>query len=127
MIDDDEPTTLFAYGTLQPGRLRWPFLEPFAVGHRVAHVAGALYDTGNGWPVATFGSGVLVPGTLVALEPARLAEALAVLDEVEATATNLLRRIRVVTTDGETAWAYHCDEVPGNAVGIAVWAADDER
>ena len=25
-----EPPCLFVYGTLQPGRLRWPFLEPFA-------------------------------------------------------------------------------------------------
>ena len=47
-----EPPCLFVYGTLQPGRLRWPFLEPFAIGHRPADVYGELFDSGYGWPVA---------------------------------------------------------------------------
>ena len=49
-----EPPRLFVYGTLQPGRLRWPFLEPFALAHRPATVAGRLYDSGKGWPAAVF-------------------------------------------------------------------------
>ena len=74
-----EPPRLFVYGTLQPGRLRWPFLEPFALGHRPATLAGLLYDTGQGWPAATFdGAGHhVVPGTLVELDPERADEALA--------------------------------------------------
>ena len=72
--------------------------------------AGLLYDSGYGWPVATFVDGdAVVPGTLVDLDPARAAEALVVLDEVEATATDLLARVAVTTTDGAAAWAYHCD------------------
>ena len=51
------PPRLFVYGTLQPGRLRWPVLAPFATGHRPASVPGTLHDTGNGWPVAVFDGG----------------------------------------------------------------------
>lgn len=58
------PPRLFAYGTLQPGHLRWPFLEPYAVAHRPATVPGALFDSGCGWPVAAFSGPELVPGTL---------------------------------------------------------------
>ena len=117
-----DPPRLFAYGTLQPGRLRWPFLAPFAAGHRPAEVAGRIYDSGNGWPVATFEDGdELVPGTVIDLDPARADEAIALLDVVEATATDLLRRIAVTTTDGARAWAYHCDQPTAEMVRITVW------
>jgi hypothetical protein len=71
------PPRLFVYGTLQPGRLRWPLLAPFASGHRPAAVRGLLYDSGNGWPVAVLDPvGGEVPGVLVDLVADRLAEAL---------------------------------------------------
>ena len=126
---DDEvgPAALFAYGTLQPGRVRWPFLVPYAVGHRAAVVAGAIYDSGYGWPIARFGDGPGIPGTLIELDPSRLVEALVVLDEVEATATDVLARILVTTAEGALAWAYHCADVPAWAVPIAAWDAVDER
>ena len=107
-----DPPRLFAYGTLQPGRLRWPFLAPFAVGHRPADVARAVprhrlrlarrrvRRAGDGW----------CPGTLIDLDPARLDEALDVLDDVEATATDLLAAHRRHDDRPATAaWAYHCD------------------
>ena len=120
---------LFVYGTLQPGRLRWPFLEPFAMGHRPAGVPGRLYDSGYGWPVATFDDGEsdVVPGTLVSLDAARVDEALALLDAVEATATDLLARIVVTTTDGAPAWTYHCARPEPGMVRIARWDRRDER
>jgi gamma-glutamylcyclotransferase (GGCT)/AIG2-like uncharacterized protein YtfP len=124
---DVGPAALFAYGTLQPGRLRWPFLAPYALGHRPAVVAGTVFDSGYGWPVARFGDGPGIPGTLVELDPDRLAEALIVLDEVEATATDILARILVTTADGTPAWAYHCADIPPGAVAIARWDATDER
>jgi gamma-glutamylcyclotransferase (GGCT)/AIG2-like uncharacterized protein YtfP len=125
---DRGPAHLFAYGTLQPGRLRWRFLEPYAVGHRPAVVAGTIYDSGNGWPIAHFArSGPGIPGTLVRLDATRLPEALEVLDRVEWTASDLLRRITVATTDGQDAWAYHCAAVPTGAVSIAAWDRLDER
>ncbi|MET0579702.1 MAG: gamma-glutamylcyclotransferase family protein [Ilumatobacteraceae bacterium] len=125
---DERIERLFAYGTLQPDRLRWPFLAPFVIGHRPAFVDGTIFDTGFGWPVATFGpTGHRVPGTLVDLDPTQLAEALQVLDDVEASATDLLRRIAVTTTAGDRAWTYHCDRPPDDAVPIARWTRVDER
>jgi len=47
---------LFVYGTLAPGSEAWPVLEPWTVGvPRLDAVAGRLYDTGRGYPAATFG------------------------------------------------------------------------
>jgi len=50
-----------------------------------------------------------------------------VLDEVEATATDVLARILVTTDDGSPAWAYHCADVPPGAVPIAAWGGRAER
>ena len=124
-----DPHRVFVYGTLQPGRLRWPFLQPFATAHRVAGVPGRLYDSGCGWPVATFDGDEsdLVPGTLVDLDRARVDEALAVLDAVKATATDLLVRIAVTMTDGTPAWTYHCPHPEPNVVRIARWDRPVER
>ena len=128
MHGDDQIGRLFVYGTLQPDHLRWPFLAPFALGRRTAEVSGTIYDTGHGWPVAVFGpSAHTVPGTLVDLDPERLHEALAVLDDVEATATDLLRRIAVTTTDGLRAWTYHCDRPTDGMARIERWDGRDER
>jgi gamma-glutamylcyclotransferase (GGCT)/AIG2-like uncharacterized protein YtfP len=124
-----DPPRLFVYGTLQPGRLRWPFLEPFVVGHGPATVPGRLYDSGFGWPVATFDAiePALVPGTLVDLDPERADEALAVMDDVEATATDLLARVAVTTVDGDAAWTYHCAAPEPGMVRIPSWTSTDER
>jgi len=126
-----ELSRLFVYGTLLPGHLRWPLLEPFALGHRPAAVAGALFDSGSGWPVATFaadGEDVgQVPGRLVDLDPERAAEALAAMDAVEATETDLLVRIAVTTVDGRPAWAYHCAAPQPGMRRIERWASTAER
>ena len=124
------PPRLFVYGTLQPGHLRWPFLAPFATGDRAAAVPGRLYDSGHGWPVAVLGehaAGDSVPGVLVELDPDRLAEALAAIDDVERTATDLLRRIVVTTLDGTEAWAYHCVLPTDGMARIDRWDRADER
>ncbi len=126
-----DPPRLFVYGTLQPGRLRWPFLEPFVIGARPAAVAGVLYDSGYGWPVATFATdgdtADTVPGTLVDLDPERADEALEVMDDVEATATDLLARVAVTTTDGAAAWTYHCTQPEPGMARIDRWVSTDER
>ena len=41
---------LFVYGTLMPGRLRWPQVADVVAERRPAAVAGTLYDTGHGYP-----------------------------------------------------------------------------
>ncbi|MGH9117534.1 MAG: gamma-glutamylcyclotransferase family protein [Acidimicrobiales bacterium] len=102
-----EPPRLFVYGTLQPGRLRWSFLEPFATGFRPATVGGRLCDSGKGWPAAVFGAGGdRIPGTTVDLDPGRTDEALRLLDGVEGSVDGLFVRIAVVTDADERAWAY---------------------
>jgi gamma-glutamylcyclotransferase (GGCT)/AIG2-like uncharacterized protein YtfP len=122
------PPRLFVYGTLQPDRLRWPLLEPFATGHRPATVPGALYDSGNGWPVADFADRYHdVPGALVDLDPATLDDAFALLDDIEGTVAGLLQRIVVTTTDGVEAWSYHW---PGPTIAmrrVARWDAVEEQ
>jgi gamma-glutamylcyclotransferase (GGCT)/AIG2-like uncharacterized protein YtfP len=126
--DDATAPRLFVYGTLQPDRLRWPVLAPFALRHRPAAVPGTLYDTGNGWPVAVFAAVDRdVPGVLVDLDPDRLAEALTLLDRIEGTVAGLLRRDLVTTTDGAVAWSYNW---PGSTTTMRVisqWDAPGER
>ncbi|MGH9272548.1 MAG: gamma-glutamylcyclotransferase family protein [Ilumatobacteraceae bacterium] len=119
---------LFAYGTLQPGRLRWPSLEPYVGGHRPAHVCGRIYDGGAGWPVMVFEDAATpVPGTILDLDRRRLREILRVLDDVESAATELLTRIVVTTTEGETAWAYHWIGSTSGMTPIKRWVATVER
>ena len=68
-----------------------------------------------------------MPGTLVELDEDRLAEALAILDEVEDTANDDFARVVVTTADGVDAWAYHCDVLPAGSVPIERWDRTDER
>ncbi len=92
--------TVFAYGTLMPGHLRWGLIAPFAVSNRPARVDGHLYDTRRGWPAARFtrplGAEPIVgdrhhpspttgtiPGWLVDVASDSVATLLAQLDEVE--------------------------------------------
>jgi gamma-glutamylcyclotransferase (GGCT)/AIG2-like uncharacterized protein YtfP len=121
------PAALFVYGTLMPGRLRWPLLAPFATAHRPAEAEGTLYDSGHGWPVAVFGAEGVIPGVLVGLDAERLDDALPVLDEVEDTATDTLRRIAITTLDGAAAWAYHYTRGVDGLVRIVRWDRQDER
>ena len=96
---------LFVYGTLAPGDGAWPVLAPWTRGDPVAdRVAGRLYDTGRGYPAATFerGGGV-VHGCVVELGPARSAAALAALDRYEGPD---YARITVRTRSGAEAFAY---------------------
>jgi gamma-glutamylcyclotransferase (GGCT)/AIG2-like uncharacterized protein YtfP len=60
---------LFVYGTLAPGNAAWAVLEPWVVGDGEPDaVAERLYDTGRGYPGATFGAGQdLVYGVVVVL------------------------------------------------------------
>jgi gamma-glutamylcyclotransferase (GGCT)/AIG2-like uncharacterized protein YtfP len=100
-------TNLFVYGTLRPGQLRWPFLEPFVdnEGHDDS-VAGALYNTGNDYPAARFDRGGTIHGRVYPLRLDRLDEALELLDEVEGAVVDLFRRVAITTSTGIAAWAY---------------------
>ena len=83
---------------------------------------GTIYDSGEGWPVAVFAEREdVVPGVLVDLDPSTLDQALPILDDVEDTATDKLRRIVVTTTDGEAAWAYHHPAAVEDLARIDSW------
>ena len=86
-----------------------------------------LYDSGNGWPVAVFGEEGVIPGFVVELEAAQIDEALPVIDEVEDTATDLLRRIEITTVDGTPAWAYHYPHGVDRLERIERWADQVDR
>ena len=111
---------LFVYGTLAPGDEAWSVLEPWVVGEPVADaVAGRLYDTGRGYPAATFSeaAGNLVHGTVVSLDAARASVAFDTLDRYEG---HEYERISVRTETGLDAATYvwiatltGCRPVPG--------------
>lgn len=98
---------LFVYGTLAPGREAWPLLEPWTMGApQTDAVAGRLYDTGRGYPAATFTPDIhttLVHGVVVPLDPGRAATALATLDRYEGPE---YERIIVRTAAGVEAATY---------------------
>jgi gamma-glutamylcyclotransferase (GGCT)/AIG2-like uncharacterized protein YtfP len=93
-------SSVFVYGTLMPGHLRWGLLAPHAIDQRTAAVDGWLFDTGAGWPAARFamppvdstldvaapgdhGPAGAIPGWYVEVASAALAHLLDQLDEVE--------------------------------------------
>jgi gamma-glutamylcyclotransferase (GGCT)/AIG2-like uncharacterized protein YtfP len=118
---------VFVYGTLAPGHLRWPIVEPFVDRHDEAMVAGLLLDTGLGYPAAMFspvpGSGrpvaqpvEVVRGRVLHLHEATVGSALRLLDTIEGPG---YRRVEVTTTDGCRCWSY---EWRGTVDGLTVIA-----
>jgi len=120
-------TTLFVYGTLMPGHLRWPVIEPHAVGWRPAAVEGRLYDTGRGWPAAVFNPGEdLVRGWAVDLAPEVAPVVLDHLDEVEGVAFGLFHRVETALLGGEPVVAYEWAGATEDLRPITEWN-DPER
>lgn len=133
-LTPEGPARIFVYGTLLPGHDAWSVLEPWVVdAPRPDAVAGCLYDTGRGYPAATFahdrepagsvvyGMGV-VHGMVVTLDPQRAEAALAALDRYEGSE---YRRIPVRTESGNECDAYTwiatlagCRPVPGGRFGV---------
>lgn len=102
---------LFVYGTLRPGEVRWPFLEPFVTGEGTDDVApGQLFDTGLGYPAATFDAptdpDARIRGRVYALRNETLHQALVELDMVEGAVRGLYQRVQITTDGGVAAWAY---------------------
>jgi gamma-glutamylcyclotransferase (GGCT)/AIG2-like uncharacterized protein YtfP len=83
-------------------------LEPWVVGTPSPDaVIGRLYDTGRGYPGATFSTGStregFVHGTVLEIDPDRSAAALAAIDDYEG---NEYERVPVQTVAGVEATAY---------------------
>ena len=98
---------LFAYGTLLPGQPRWPHLQPLVIDEGVAaEVSGSLYDTGHGYPAAVFSRPGTIRGRVFRLHPDRVDAALLTIDEVERTADQDYRRVRIDTDEHRSVWAY---------------------
>ncbi|MEJ7801100.1 MAG: gamma-glutamylcyclotransferase family protein [Ilumatobacter sp.] len=98
---------LFVYGTLRPGDVRWPMLEPFVDDEGVDDSApGAVFDTGLDYPAAVFGGEGRLTGRTYGLRADTVDEALRVLDIEEETVAGLYRRVEITTGNGLTAWAY---------------------
>jgi gamma-glutamylcyclotransferase (GGCT)/AIG2-like uncharacterized protein YtfP len=101
--------SLFVYGTLRRGDVRWSFLEPYVHDDGIDDtVQGRLFDTGLGYPAAVFDASAVttITGRTYHLVAERLDAALAVLDDEEDTVLGLYRRVIVTTGSGRRAWAY---------------------
>jgi gamma-glutamylcyclotransferase (GGCT)/AIG2-like uncharacterized protein YtfP len=99
-------TRLFVYGTLVPGEVAATVLDAWTIGEAELDAArGVLYDTGRGYPAATFSdnAATLVHGAVVPLDPARLNAALETLDRYEG---REYRRLTIRTAKGREAQAY---------------------
>lgn len=121
------PLPLFVYGTLMPGHLRWPVLEPHALGWRPAAVEGHLYDTGEGWPAAVFCPGAdLVRGWAVDLDPTVADLVTAHLDEVEGVDQGLFRRVQVTLLGGDLVVSYELATSPDALARIPEWTDQPE-
>lgn len=98
---------LFVYGTLRPGDVRWPMLEPWVVdvGHDDT-VSGRLFDTGLDYPAVILGPGGTVVGRTYELRLQTIDRALRLIDDEEDTVLGLYRRVEVLTGRGLRAWTY---------------------
>ena len=125
---------LFVYGTLMPGRLRWPLVAGDVADRRPASVPGTLYDTGHGYPAflaaaqapaPARGDG-LVHGWLLGFADDRADEVMARLDEGEGPS---YARAQVAATDGTGAVTYAWGgPVPDGFTALAGrWESADER
>lgn len=99
MDDTGHGVVVFVYGTLMPGGSRWGSLRPYAESWEPATAPGRLWDTGRGYPAATFGDGGRIPGVAVRLRPGMAAPAVAMLDGIEGEGT-LYRRVQIATSAG---------------------------
>jgi gamma-glutamylcyclotransferase (GGCT)/AIG2-like uncharacterized protein YtfP len=101
-------------------------LRPLVQNAEPAVVAGALYDTGRGYPAACFDEPGEIPGWILVLDPARSAAAIEMLDRLEGPE---YQRVRVRTRDGRPADAYTWIGPRRDLVPLTAWAAgtEDER
>jgi gamma-glutamylcyclotransferase (GGCT)/AIG2-like uncharacterized protein YtfP len=96
----ERTVSLFVYGTLMPGQLRWPVLQPHARSTEQATTRGHLWDTGMGYPAARFDErGRRIPGALVTIARDVGPDVIAMLDRIEGEGV-LFRRVEIPTSAG---------------------------
>jgi gamma-glutamylcyclotransferase (GGCT)/AIG2-like uncharacterized protein YtfP len=121
----DSMRWLFVYGTLMPGRLRWPLIAADVVRQRPSAIPGTLYDTGHGYPALVVGGGRRrVPGWLLELSE----RAPTVFEELDVVEGPHYRRTDVTTVDGVHALTYaYIGDPAAFTVLDGPWDRDDER
>jgi gamma-glutamylcyclotransferase (GGCT)/AIG2-like uncharacterized protein YtfP len=75
--------SVFVYGTLMPGRLRWPLVADDVVARAPDSVRAVLLDTGRGYPAARLDPGGSTHGWVLELRASTVATVLDRLDRVE--------------------------------------------
>ena len=96
------PSSLFVYGSLQPGQSAWGLLAPHVLGAPSrAVVQGAVFDTGQGYPAWVPACLGVTPGWVVSVRS--VARVLCRLDEYEGPG---YARVRVAVSGGRVCWAY---------------------
>ncbi len=94
--------TVFVYGLLKPGQRLHHVAEPYVQRATPARTTGRLYDAGV--PAARFDEDGEIEGYVFWVDPARLDEALRVLDSLEDEGVEYRRvTIRATTADGTVA------------------------
>lgn len=86
---------IFVYGLLKPGLRLHHVVEPYVTAAEPAEVDGRLYDAGV--PAARFDEPGRISGFVFRLDPERMAEALAVLDDLEDEG-EIYRRVEVTAS-----------------------------
>jgi len=100
----EEGTHYFMYGTMKPGRLRYPSIDQFVASTTSDTVEGELFDTGAGYPAAKFGSDRgQIRGYVLRILPDRESAAAEIIAEQEG---NLFRPVILKTKGGRTVTAY---------------------
>jgi gamma-glutamylcyclotransferase (GGCT)/AIG2-like uncharacterized protein YtfP len=100
-------SSLFVYGTLRPGDVRWHHLAPFVVDEGWDDTAGgSVFDTGLNYPAALFDDSGTIRGRTYPLLTGSIDQCLALLDEVEGVVEGGYRRVQITTGTGTKAWAY---------------------
>ena len=102
---DEWPEALFAYGLLQPGQVSWERVRAHAAGPaQPTTVAGAVFDSGHGYPAWLPDAPGVTPGVVVPVrDPAEL---LPTLDAYEGPEYERVRAVAGGPDDEAMCWAY---------------------
>lgn len=101
------PVPVFAYGTLRPGRSRWPAIAGMVASHEPASLHGDRFETGYGYPGLRLGraGAPVVAGVLLQPAPGQHRRLVRELDLIEGH-PGLYARHLVRLDDGRLAWTY---------------------
>lgn len=109
---------LFVYGSSMPGMSRYAEVSRYVTRSARDSVEGRLYDSGLGYPLATFGSGGEIRGFVLWLDQGTADAALAEMTRLE---SGLFHPTTVRTAGGVTAQAYEWIGSTDGYPRIDVW------